>query len=234
MSDAAFEKWISETSGFTNDDVLIAHAGWNAALASRATGEMPERPQRKRCDSSVMSHYYCSHTGTMAYCEAVEAQIAELSAQVEQKDAEIADAKEELRQLRDRLTAIRKVDPDWHEMQSTEADAIGEESLLPCVAHHDAQRDLLRLYIKGEAEIVAKGALATAEESGIRKALEAERYREGLQYILTLDNLYVGDSFQNEPAGSNGAHLVDIIRQMAEHAEAVLLPSAESASKEPK
>lgn len=68
-----------------------------------------------------------------------------------------------------------------------------------------------------EAALKAKLAAVTAERDALREALE---------YCIILDNLYVGDSFQNEPKGSNAARLADIWGQMIECVDAALNPPA--------
>lgn len=62
-------------------EVRDRRATWNAALASRATGEMPERPKR----TETFGGGCYRPMETESYFDALEAQIAELRAQVEDK-----------------------------------------------------------------------------------------------------------------------------------------------------
>lgn len=80
-----------------------------------------------------------------------------------------------------------------------------------------SEPDIRRLILDQVDALKAKLATVTAERDALREALE---------YCIVLDNLYVGNSFQNEPKGSNAAHLANIWRQMIEYVDATLNPSA--------
>lgn len=66
-------------------------------------------------------------------------------------------------------------------------------------------------------------AVALAQLHELRAA--SERYRSALEYIVVLDNLYLGNDFKSEPKGSNAAHVADIADQMATAAEGALNPA---------
>lgn len=107
FENSAFEAWISTTVGFTGDDVLFAHAGWNAraALASNPSPEgIPERPKpetAKQFETMLTRISFVQYAEFKRWADKVEALLSA-------KDAEIAAFRETNRTLNRRVGALEK------------------------------------------------------------------------------------------------------------------------------
>jgi aspartyl aminopeptidase len=106
-------------------------------------------------------------------------------------------------------------------------DAMGE--VRPCAC------DRNKYYVHGIENHYVRAAdydellsLHRADQTLIASLREQNNaFRKALEYVIVLDNLYVGKDFHDGAMGSNEAHLASIVDQMATTAENALKPLEE-------